>query len=413
MSIFQLEREGDMAALADALDGADSPAVREQAAEALGNLDPPETGATGPYETMLQSLRGAIVDDPDERVRAAAVSALEDHGIDQVRRLVADITDQPTEKIDQRHYARLVNADRPEIRMVGLAALGLEGTPAHAEVVIGAFDDPDPRVRERAVRATAELGLSRAEPRLVTALTDDVPAVRTAAANAIGDLSLRSSSDALAAATEDDHESVRLAAIDALASIGSPAAIEPLASALGSSTPSINRLAVYGLLELLSNAPASASHTIRQRVQRVVAEVPRTSVVDTLVDLVSDLDGSAQRRNAIWLLGRLVGPNVSESAIRCLVDHVGDDDDHTAKLATSALVGCEGAVVERTARERLNVVDPDDPAAGQLAYVLGRVGSTRSISALEDVLEQTETQSVRKQVVGALNRLDRPGRTNR
>lgn len=413
MSIFELERDGDMEALSAALTEADSASVRHQAARALGDLDPPEAGGTGAYETMLQSLRTAVIDDDHQQVRTSAVTALEQHGIKQLKRLVRELTDQPLEAIGPQTYSRLVSSPRPELRMVGLAALGLEGTAANADVIVAAYDDDDPRVRERAIDATAKLGLSRAEPRLVAALDDPAPSVRAAAAGAIGELTLRSAAAALARATDDEHEPVRLAAIDALASLGSPAAIEPLAAALGSSNPAENRLAVYGLLELMANAPASASHEIRERVQRIAEGVAGTTVIDTIIDLLDAMDGTTQRRNAVWLLGRLVDDVPQPQAIDTLVSHVGDDDDHTAKLATSALVRCEGSGIERVVRERLETANPDAAEAGQLAYVLGRVGSDRSIETLEATLERTQTKTVRQQVVGALNRLETTGRATR
>lgn len=409
MSIYQLERDGDIEALSEALVGSESAAVRRQAARALGDQDPPQDRSSGAYESMLSALRTAVVDDDDELVRTASVTAIESHGLDQVKRLVRTITEEPLDRIGPETYARLLKSDRPEVRMVGLAAVGLDGTPAHGDIVLRAFNDPDERVRERAIAATMHLGLGRAENQLLSALGDEVPAVRSAAATAIGELNLTSAVSALAAVTKDDVESVRLAALDALAGLGSPAAIEPLANALSSSVPSVNRLAVYGLLELLTNASGEASHHIRERVQAIAEEAPRSSVVGTLIELLDAMDGTLQRRNAIWLLGRLIGHPPGEEAVDALVTHVGDDDDQTAKLATSALVRCKGPVVERRIRDRLTEIDSSDPETGQLAYVLGRVGTSRSIDDLETILEHTEDETVRRRVMSSLQRLEATG----
>ncbi len=412
LSIFELERERDIVALAEVLESADNPSVRRQAAEALGDIDPPQNRSDGEYESMLSTLRTAAIEDDDEQVRTTAVTALEQHGVEQVRRLVRKLTNQPVENIDGKAYASLIKSDQPEIRMVGLAAIGLDGTPNLADVVLHAFDDPDPRVRERAIQAVSKLGLGRAESNLVGALKDDVPAVRAAAATAIGDLNLRSAADELTTATKDDNETVRLAAIDSLAGLGSPAAIEPLATALESSVPSINRLALYGLLELLTNASGGDSHQIRERVENIALDAPRTTVVETLVELLDTISGVPQQRNAVWLLGRLVGSKPTEEAITALVDHIDVEDDQTVKLATSSLVRCQGPVVERQVRQRLQSVDPDGRTAGQLAYILGRVGSQRSMDVLESTLDKTSDDRVRKRLVTSLQRIEATGRVS-
>lgn len=405
VSIYQYERDRDLEALSEALVNAESASVRRQAARALGELDPPEH-QEGAYRHMLQSLRTAAVEDDDEAVRMMSVSALESHGIEELRRLVRDLTDEPVDSIGQRAYVSLIRSPRPELRMAGLSAIGLDGTPKSAKAVIQAFDDPNPRVREHAISAAADLGLSRAKSQLVGALDDDVPAVRAAAASAIGELNLKQAADALALATEDDNESVRLAALDALASLGSPAAIDPLASSLGSASPAVNRLAVYGLLELLTNVSGSASQQVRSRVEELVQDAPRTTVIDTLLELLEAMDGTIQRRNAIWLLGRIIDERPTENVVKTLADHVGHEDDQTAKFATGALVRSEGVIVERIVRLRLEDSDPNGRPAGQLAYVLGRIGSGRSKDAIESALEATENDAVRQQLVGALKRIE-------
>ena len=406
MSIYELERNGDVQALAEMLMTAESASVRYQAAQALGDLDTPEDGSTGEYEQMFSALRSAAIEDDDSRVRATAVSGLEGHGIDQLKRLISDLGGRPTDQIGVKTYVRLLKSERPEIRMVGLAAIGLEGTPAIGNPVIMAIQDTDPRVRERAIYTASNLGLSRAEPTLISALSDEVVAVRAAAATAIGELNLTNGIDPLVNATDDEEDTVRLAALDSLAGLGSPAAIDPLAEALGSSVASVNRLAVYGLLELLANASGSGSHMIRERVEHVASDVQGRVVIDTLIDLLEQISGTPQRRNAVWLLGQLIDRQPAEAEVEALIEHVGDEDEQTAKLATSALVRCEGPVVERIARLKLESLGPDARATGQLAYLLGRVGSDRSIDSLEATLDGTNDETVRKRVVGALNRLE-------
>lgn len=406
MSLYQYERDGDLQSLADILVSAENVMVRRQAAESIGEIDPPQDRSQGEYEAALSALRTTAIEDDDEEVRTTAVTALEHHGITEVKRLIRDIIGKPLEAISPRTYASLLKADRPEIRLVGLVAIGLEGTPSYGDVVIEAFDDVDPRVRERAIAAAMNLGLGRAADHLVGALDDPAPNVRAAAATAIGELNIKGAAPALATATKDETEAVRLSALDALAGLGSPEAIEPLSDALGSSIPAVNRLAVYGLLELLSSGSGSASHQLREQVQAIAQDAPRTTVIDTLIELLAEMDGVLQRRNAIWLLGQLIDSPPSADAVEVLVDHVGDDDDQTGKLATSALVRSEGVVVETAVRNRFRQLSPDAPATGQLAYILGRIGSSRSIDALEEQLERSDDESVRRQIMAALRRLE-------
>lgn len=409
MSIYEFERNNDREALSEALLTADNAAVRRQAAKALGELDGDNENQARGTQRMFNALRTAVIEDPDESVRTTAVKALEQHGTGELRRVISTLTEQPIDSIDQRTYASLATDERPEIRMLSMAAIGQGSDLGSADIVLNALDDPDHRVRERAIAATTKLGLGRAESALIKALEDEVPAVRSAAATAIGDLNLKTASDALASKTSDDNESVRLAALDALATLGSPAAIEPLAEAMQSHSDAMNRHAIYGLLELLTNVSGSDSHELREQVKSVVKGAPRTTVIDTLVELLDDMKKAPQRRNAVWLLSQLIEDRTTDDAVVALTDLIGDDDEQTSKLATSALIRGDARVVERIVRQRLSEVDPNDTEAGQLAYVLGRVGSDRSIESLEQTLDDTDDDSIRKQVVSALNRLDSGG----
>jgi hypothetical protein len=63
--------------------------------------------------------------------------------------------------------AALTTHDLPRVRATAVRALGVVGDTEHAEAVLAAFDDPEPRVREQAVRAyrrmAARLDLPDAE----------------------------------------------------------------------------------------------------------------------------------------------------------------------------------------------------------------------------------------------------------
>ncbi|MFC6772221.1 HEAT repeat domain-containing protein, partial [Halorubrum pallidum] len=142
------------------LDERTDPATRKEAVEALGN--PSSSMATSEREIADRLLRVALTDD-DAGVRAEAIDSLYFHGDRYLDELVQQVAarlhqrESGTGRDPEELFARWLTSEFGEYRMVGATGLASVGTERSIAVVRDAFDDGDPRVQARSVRAYAEL----------------------------------------------------------------------------------------------------------------------------------------------------------------------------------------------------------------------------------------------------------------
>jgi HEAT repeat protein len=174
--------------------------VDRAAAVAAWGLRPGEAGSLGPVERLVS-------DDPDPRVRAAALGAL-------VRRTA------PESALPSWRSALADTDPTVRGRACELAPAVLVGAGADAELLIGALADPDELVAEAAAFGLGELVDHPVAPAAVGALA--------------------------AAATGHPDALVREAAVAALGSLGDPAGLPAVLAACGDK-PAVRRRAVLAL----------------------------------------------------------------------------------------------------------------------------------------------------------------------
>jgi HEAT repeat protein len=289
--------------------------------------------------------------------------------------------------------------------MASANALGRLGDDDAVPALVEALTDPDPQVRERAARACGKLG----DPRAVNALRDRVDGderrVRQAAADALAAIGSKRALAALIDRVEDDSPEVRYVAASALGEYGGPKPIDALVETLDDANDAVRRAAVYSIVQLLSNAPTQRSHEIRETVVDRLGESPGGSVVVPLVELLEEGRQTAQRRNAAWLLGRIVGEEYRSRVVDALVDALGDEDEMTAQFAATSLVSIDGEEVADALLDLLEDPERPDRTAAKAVFVLGKVGGERAREKLESLVEETENPDVRKQAFSALSKL--------
>jgi HEAT repeat protein len=400
MSLYQLEKDGDVDALLDHLTGSDAPAVRKRAATVLGEVVDDEPHA-------VDALVTAAREDEDEAVRGAAIDALDDIGTDAVEKLIAEmagIDAEGAEWVQAQAFVEALGADRAELRMAAANALGQLGDPGAVSALVDTLDDPDPRVRERVARACGSIGDGRAVERLDARLEDGVGRVRRAAADALAAIGTDAALDSLLAAVDDPNEEVRYAAVMALGGYHGEAAIDPLIGALEDESEPVRRAAVFSIIELLASAPTERSHRIRETVVDRLESADR-SVVDPLVELIEESDQGRERRNAAWLLGRVTDDAGREAAVDALVDCLDADDGTTAQFAATSLAELGGETVESALLGVLEDPDISEAARSKAVFVLGKVGGERARDRLESLLDRADDEEVRKQAFSALSKL--------
>lgn len=405
MSVYELARNDDRQGLADVLDSADAVAVRRRAAQALADTTDRDPTEGGLQRSVLETLMDHALSDPDEQVRALAIDAIETLAAKHLNRLAARATDQTPSNISPRTYAQLTQHTRPELRMVGLVGIGHCEANQLGRFVIECLDDSDPRVRERAARIAGQLELEDAARPLLNGLSDEVARARAECARALGEIKREEAVGPVAELLEDDTESVRFAAIEALGAIGSPRAIEPIAGALEDQTAINNRMAVFALVEVLSNTPLDQADEVRAAVLAATAGSVQNDVVDTLIDLTDSINHSSRKRQAIWLLGQLTEQTPVGAAVDTLLEALEDEDARTAEFAITSLSKCPTRLVEPRAIERLYESDPGSLHRARLITLLGLAGTADARAPIKRIREETESSDIAEQATAALSRL--------
>jgi len=406
MSLYELERDGDVQELIRVLRESDTERVRLRAAELLGNFPDHDD-----RRDVVDALVGAAESDSDA-VTAAAIDSLDELGGNAIERLIGrmagvDLDADAADWVTAKAFMQALDADVPELRMAAANGLGrLEQTDSVPKLA-ERFEDSDPRVRARAARSAGKIGDSRATGPLESLLTDPKAAVRREAAEALGNIGNRQALRTLLPMYEDDDEQVRRIAVGAFGNFENDNPVDYLVEALSDDSAAVRRTAVYSLVELLSNVPSDRSHDIRDTVVEKLSNEDDRSVVVPLVEILAESTQAAQRRNTAWLLGRVAGEDGRRRVVDTLVEALDDDDRMLRQFATTSLaeLGGEDNMVERRLLELVedDGVDPD--VKGQAIFTLGKVGGERSRKTLDKVIDDTEHDIVRKKAFSAISKL--------
>jgi len=403
MSLYELERSGDVQELIRALREADNQKVRARAAELLGNFPDHDD-----RRDVVNALVGAAQNGNSE-IAANAVDSLDELGGDAIEQLIADMAgvdlgSDGADWVRAKAFVQALDADVPELRMAaanGLGRLGQSDTVSH---LTGRFDD-DPRVRARAARACGKIGDPRAVAGLESLLTDPTAAVRREAADALGTIGNRRVLQTLLPLYEDDNDRVRQIAVGAFGNFGNDRPVDYLIEALTDESATVRQTAVYSLIELLSNVPTEQSHEIRNTVVEKLAATDDRSVVVPLVEILEESSQSAQRRNTAWLLGRVTDDEERTRVIESLIDALADDDQMLQQFAATSLAEIGGSDVERRLLTVVEDEDRDPDVRAQAVFTLGKVGGDRSRKTLDRIIDETENETIRKRAFSAISKL--------
>ena len=404
MSLYELERTGDVQELVRVVRESENDRVRARAAKLLRNF--PD------HDDRRDVVSGLVeaVQDPNDGVSAMAIDSLDELGGDAIEQLIAsmagvDLDDDGADWVKAKAYLQALNADVPELRMAAANGLGrLEQADALGKLA-ERFDDPDPRVRARAARACGKIADPRAAGPLEGLLSDSSAAVRREAADALGSIGNRRALQALLPLYQDDDDRVRRIAVSGFGSFENARPVDYLVGALTDDSPTVRRTAVYSLVELLSNVPTDRSHDIRETVVAKLSETDDPSVVVPLVEILEESTQGAQRRNTAWLLGRVTGEEERRRVIDALTTALGEDDKMLRQFAATSLAELGGDTVEAELLEIAEDAERDPDARGQAIFTLGKVGGEASREALDSIIEKTEHEKIRKRAFSAISKL--------
>ena len=404
MSLYQLERDGDVQELIGVLRRSDKADLRARAAELLGNF--PDHDDRADIVTALSSVADT---DDSSKVKAAAVDSLDELGGDAIEQLIADMAGidlgDGADWMKAKAFTQALDAEVPELRMAAANGLGDLDQQDAVPKLVERFDDPDPRVRARAARACGQLVDSRATDALEGLLRDSNATVRKEAADALGTIGNRQALSALLPLYEDDNERVRRIAVGAFGNFGNAQPVEYLVASLTDGSAVVRRTAVYSLVELLANVPTRQSHEIRETVVEQLSETDDRNVVVPLVEILEESQQAAQQRNTAWLLGRVTESEERERVVEALVAALSADDQMTTQFAATSLAELGGEAVEDRLLALVDDTDAPTQARAQAVFTLGKVGGQRSRQRVDKLLDETEDEQIRKRAFSAISKL--------
>ena len=400
-SLYALERSGDVEKLVELLRESDKETVRRRAAEILGNLDEPG-------EAGLDALVEAMSDE-EPTVRAQAIDALtQQEAVEALMQgLGQSVPETGATWAQAEAFANGLDAASVELRMASANVLGLLGVEEAADPLAKRLQqEPHPKVRARIARALGRVEDPSVAGILVEHLEEEPLTVRQEAAEALGRLNGPTALQGLLQVVNDDHEAMRRTAVSSLGQFENAKPVDALVDRLGDESDLVRRAAVFSLIEILSNVPPDRSHELRETIVDRMAARSDPSIVASLVEIIEEGSQTHQRRNAVWMLGRVAGSQSTKlDAVEALRDVLGEDDDLISQFAATGLAEIGGRMVETALLEVIETDEYSEDAVAMAAFTLGKVGGDRSRKRLEKLVDETENAEVRRRAFSAISKL--------
>lgn len=279
-----------------------------------------------------------------------------------------------------------VDDEHPRVRQEAIYTFGAIAraplSEAHAQAVVRALDHYDPAIRQAAARVAGRLEVKLALDMLVRAVSDSQEPVRFAAMRALGDL--RAGNMVKALAEQVDYYGRgegAWSALDGLARIGHPAGVPVFTARLADRDQYIRAAAIEGLGRALSAGPA--------------AEADGAAAQVAAIETAAASDASPVVRAAAAFALELLGKRGIDRLVTAF------DTDRLAPQIAGYLLELGS---KATPALVASLKDPKPSIRGNVAVVLGAVGSTADIAALEPLLQERDAD-VRRAAERAIQRI--------
>lgn len=317
-----------------------------------------------------------------------------------------------------------LGANQPaDLRGAAVRVLGELGgkDPAVARAVTAAIDDPDPAVRLQALRATGQLRIEAALPKLLERINEGGPESE-AAADAAAGLGARGTK-ALLDLMGHTSPGLRRRIAGALAAAGTVSAETAAVDSLLDSDPGVVDAATRSLIDKIPSLSAEHRRSITDRIVELLkpkkgaplAQVSEAALVRLLARL-GDKRGEAAfwarlepsapadlRSAALNALGTLPPPT-SPDKVKRLLACAADAD---FRVAAPALMLLKSATVsDKVLKDWLPLLDAPDPAARHFA--MEKFGDRDRPDVAEALVRQLRhaDQALRNAALERLARLD-------
>ena len=377
------------------------------------------------FDDVIRNLRN-----PDPKVRLASVQLLHESRYPEAIGPIAPLVNDPMDQIQlEAIWAELsfflaheVQSKKRvgfvvEVRNPGQAAaafemgpLALEPRSAPPELIdalLKAIDDDNAKVRTEAIYTIGTIARppigEAAAAQVIKALDHYDPAIRAAAARVAGRLELKSAGDALINGVNDSQAPVRFAAMRALGAIGERRAIHSLSEQLNfygrgegawSALDALAHLADPTSVPLFKARLVDRDPFLRRAAAEGLGRAGDTSELPAL-EIGAGNDASEMVRAAMAFALQKLGRNYIPRLVESL------DSEKTAPQIAGYLLEL-GPSIAPTLLSHLQ--DPSPAIRGNVATVLGAIGSDATLAALQP-LTADKDRAVAQAATRAIDRI--------
>lgn len=269
-----------------------------------------------------------------------------------------------------------VDDENPKVRVDAIYTLGAIAQPPlreeHAARLVKALDHYDPAIRMAAALVSGKLEVTSAGKALINAVNDSQPPVRFAAMRALGEIREETAVQALTEQLEFYRKGEGAwSALDGLARIAHPSSAAMFRARVTDRDPYLRRAAIEGLARTGAMSDAA------------------------MLEGVAVTDSSEMVRAAAAFALQKLGQNYVSRLVQAL-----DSGDLAPQIAAYFLELGEPAVASLTA----HLKDPDAAIRGNVASIVGAIGTRASIAAIEPLL-QDRNEDVRRAAERAIQRI--------
>ena len=387
--LHSIATSGQFGRLATYLGSNEPLAVRQKAADILSQ------SAKSIHEDdsieLTAELYTAALTETDDTVRAKTIETLiylDDRAVDTLATKI-ESPDAPTPPTPPPLvYGGWLESDHVELRLVALAGLGRVGSDQIVPKLAAACTDHDPRVRVRALMECGRLGDPRCVDAAIECLDADDIDVRTAAVSCLIQIGTDDALTAVMPLAKTGEPQVQHAILDEIGAVGSLRVFGLLLWALNTAVPGLQETAIQSIVDLMVNAPADESHTVRMTVGTHLQQFTARDIVPTLRTVVAT-ESIRRRRNGIWLLGELIEPSEHTDSLTTLIEAIGDGNTKTANIAVSQLVSYDDPEIIDRLEAVIKTTDFDSAALQRADHIREQITHKTATDHLEEAVEYT------------------------
>lgn len=349
VALHQLPGDTETEELYERLHSGNKEAIRQRAAEVLGNLA--DSAEEYDEEELVTELIKATLSEEKDSVKARVIDAIYLHGEHHLETLetalAKSIREGDSDQTVLSFFTDWLEAEQPEFRMVAASAVQRFGDKTVTTALEDRFDDPDIRVQSRAIEAYSRFGDSVSIEPIEPMLKNRSPRVRHAAGRALGNIGTEDALEALLPAARSRDKQLRKTAVTHLADLDRRKTATVLIKSLTDSSDQVCQEAMSSLIQLFSTGNAVTSGQI----QTVIIDQSDPTVLPGVAKVLSEILAQSVddriRRYAVWLLGSIAETVQDDDVRELLIEWLDDADDIVADTAAASLRQQTGPELER------------------------------------------------------------------